>query len=57
MGNNANPPLRELYPQLNEKELSEAEENFDRYLTLVRSSTTHGFTHRRSLLARARAGK
>jgi len=35
MSENATPPLRDLYPGLNEQELAEAEDNLDRYLALV----------------------
>jgi len=35
MENNATPTIRDLFPQLNEKELAQAEDNLDRYLTLV----------------------
>jgi hypothetical protein len=35
METNANPSIRDLYPHFTEKELAEAEDNLERYLTLV----------------------
>jgi hypothetical protein len=35
MEENAAPTIRNLYPQLDEEELREAEQNLDRYLALV----------------------
>lgn len=35
MENNATPTIRDLFPHLNERELAQAEDNLDRYLTLV----------------------
>lgn len=35
MDKNPTPTIRDLYPHLSEKELTEAEDNLDRYLALV----------------------
>jgi hypothetical protein len=35
MTENATPSMRDVYPDLSEKELAEAEDNLDRYLALV----------------------
>jgi hypothetical protein len=35
MADKSNPSLRDLYPDLSEKEFAEAEDNLDRYLALV----------------------
>ena len=35
MAMNSTPSIRDLFPKLTEKELAEAEDNLERYLTLV----------------------
>ena len=35
MGINSTPTIRDLYPNLSERELAEAEDNLERYLALV----------------------
>jgi hypothetical protein len=37
LDNKASPTIRDLYPHFTEKELAEAEDNLERYLTLVLS--------------------